>query len=219
MQIKVTYYLEVVSSWCYWAEPAWDDLKSRYEHVASFEWRIALMDASGFPKSRAQEDWFYRRSGVLMRSPVMLNGAWLEPGRPEYLAPNLLADAAKDFGVTDDRVRRALAEAAVRRGVKVGRWELAAPIAARAAGVETAKLLERAKAPDVEKRVRATTAEFHALQVTQRPTFVIEDEIGDRAVFSGLATVEPLAAAIDAMVRDCEGYATWKAHFGEPPAE
>ena len=28
--MKITYYLEVISSWCYWAEPAWADLKRRY---------------------------------------------------------------------------------------------------------------------------------------------------------------------------------------------
>jgi len=28
--VKVTYYLEVISSWCYWAEPAWAELKRRY---------------------------------------------------------------------------------------------------------------------------------------------------------------------------------------------
>lgn len=217
MQIKVIYYLEVVSSWCYWAEAAWDDLKARFGGVASFEWRIALMDETGMPVSRAQEDWFYRRSGVLMRSPFMLNGAWLEPGRKEYLPPNLLAEAAKDFGVTDDRVRRAVADAGLRQGLKIGQWPVSGPIAARAAGVEETVLVARAQTPEVEARVRATTAEFHALKVTQRPTFLIEDEIGDRAVFSGIATVEPLVAAIEAMRRDCEGYAAWKAHFGDPP--
>lgn len=217
MQIHVVYYLEVVSSWCHWAEPAWDELKRRYGSVAQFEWRIALMSADGFPKSREQEDWFYRRSGVLMRSPTMLNGGWLEPGRSEYLAPNLLAEAAKDFGVIDDRVRRALTEAAVLRGLKVGQWEVSAPIAAVAAGVEESTLLECARSEPVEQRVRKSTEEFHALQVTQRPTFVITDQIGDRAVLSGLATAAPLVGVMEAMLRDCEGYASWKAHFGEPP--
>ena len=26
----VTYYLEVISSWCYWVEPTWAELKARY---------------------------------------------------------------------------------------------------------------------------------------------------------------------------------------------
>ncbi|MCC6232661.1 MAG: disulfide bond formation protein DsbA, partial [Verrucomicrobiales bacterium] len=68
-------------------------------------------------------------------------------------------------------------------------------------------------------RLRASTAEFHALKVTQRPTFVIEDDIGDRAVFSGLVQIEPLAATLDAMVADCAAYASWRAHFGDPPAQ
>ncbi|MGE3309552.1 MAG: DsbA family protein [Limisphaerales bacterium] len=217
MQIRVIYYLEVISSWCHWAEPAWDELKSRFGHVASFEWRVALLGPDGMPASQAQEDWFYRRSGVLMRSPTMLNSGWFEPGRPEYLPPNLLAEAAKDFGVADDRVRRALSEAAVLRGLQVGRWEVAGPIAAHAADTNELALVQRARTPEMLARIRASTDEFHALKVTQRPTFVFEDEIGDRAVISGLATVEPLAAVMNAMLRDCEGYASWKAHFGEPP--
>ncbi len=57
-----------------------------------------------------------------------------------------------------------------------------------------------------------------ALQVSQRPTFVIESAIGDKAVFSGLAVAEPLIATIEAMSRDEAGYAAHKAHFGGPPA-
>src|SRR5437762_2550368 len=129
--MKVTYYLEVISSWCYWAEPAWAELKRRYAGKAAFGWKLALMDASGLPVSRPQCEWFYRRSGTIMR---------------------------------------------------------------------------------------ATTREFHALQVNQRPTFVVENSIGDRAVFSGLAVAAPLAAAIDAMLDDAAAYASHAAHFGSPPA-
>lgn len=219
MQLKVIYYLDVISSWCYWAEPMWADLKRRYAGVAEFEWRIALMDASGLPKSRAQEDWFYRRSGTIVRSPFMLNGAWLEPELKDYRAPNALAEAGKDFGFGDDRLRLALAEAAVREGRKVGRWEVAAEVAAGVTGVAAGTLTARAQSAEVEARMQASTGEFHALQVTQRPTFVVEDVIGDRAVFSGLVTAEPLVATLDAMLRDCAAYASWKAHFGDPPAE
>lgn len=218
MQVKIIYYLEVVSSWCYWAEPTWTELKRRYDGILDFEWRIALMDGGGFPMSRAQEDWFYRRSGTIVRSPFMLNGDWLEPGRQEYLAPNALAEAAKDLGVTDDRVRLALAEAAVRKGLKVGQWDVSAPVAAAAAGLDANTLLAKAKSPVIEQRLRDSTAEFHGLKVTQRPTFLLEDAIGDRAVFSGLIQIEPLVATIEAMRADCAAYASWKAHFGDPPS-
>jgi predicted DsbA family dithiol-disulfide isomerase len=218
MRITVTYFLDVISSWCFWAEPTWAELKRRYHGKVQFDWKIALMDPSGLPTSRAQEEWFYRRSGMIMRSPFMLSSAWYEPILPEYLAPNLVAEAAKDFGVTDDRVRLALSDAGLRGGQRFGEWEVAAEIGARAAGVEKDQLLEKARTPTIEQRARASTAEFRALQVSQRPTFVIDSEIGDRAIFSGFVRLEPLAATLDSMLEDVALYQAHAAHYGSPPA-
>jgi predicted DsbA family dithiol-disulfide isomerase len=217
--VKATYFLEVVSSWCHWAEPAWSELKSRFAGQVEFNWKIALMDASGLPTSRAQCEWFYRRSGLIVGSPYMLNSGWYEDGAKEYPAPNLVAEAARDFGVNDDRARLALAHAAVREGLKVGRWEVAAEVAARATGLDATALLANARTPEIEARARASTAEFHALQVTQRPTFVLESRIGDKAVFSGTWQAAPLIGAIDAMLADAAAYAAHAAHFGGPPPQ
>src|ERR1700682_4499673 len=176
------------------------------------------MDPTGLPATREQSEWFYRRSGTMMRSPFMLNSAWFEPGLKEYLAPNLVAEAGRDFGVTDGRIWTAIAHAALREGQQVGKWEVATAVGAKAGNLDRTKLLERARSPEVEARARASTAEFHALQVTQRPTFVIESEIGDRAIFSGIATLPPLAATVDAMLDDLAQYESHAAHFGAPPA-
>ena len=218
MPITVTDYLDVVSSWCFWSEPTWAELKRRYGSRVTFQWKIALMDPSGLPTSREQEQWFYRRSGMMMRSPFMLNTEWYDPNLAEWLAPNCVAEAAKDFGITDDRVRLALAHAALREGKEIGDWNVAADTA-EAGGIDTGKLLERAKSAEIEQRVRTSTAEFHALQVTQRPAFVIDTYIGDRAVFSGVIKLEPLTATIDSMLDDAAVYAAHKAHFGDPPAK
>jgi predicted DsbA family dithiol-disulfide isomerase len=217
MDMKITYYLEVVSSWCYWAEPAWTELKQRYGGQVDFQWKIALMPVEAYPVSKAQCDWFYRRSGSIMRSPFMLSSGWFEPELRAAVAPNYVAEAAKDFGVADDRARLALAHAAMREGRKVGRWEEAVAIAAKAGGLDATALRQRAESPEIAARCRATTAEFDALQVDQRPTFLLENKIGDRAVFSGLARPAPIAAAIDAMLDDAAGYASFAAHFGGPP--
>src|SRR6266566_2814700 len=179
MLITVTDYLDVISSWCFWSEPTWAELKKRYESRVQFQWKIALMDPSGLPASREQEQWFYRRSGMMMRSPFMLNTDWYDPSLPEWLAANCVAEAAKDFGFSDDRVRLALAQAALREGKKIADWEVSARIGAEAV--------------------------------------VIDTEVGDRAVFSGVVKFEPLAATIDSMLDDAAVYAAHKAHFGEPP--
>ena len=218
MNVNIIYYLDVVSSWCYWAEPAWAELKRRYANApVQFDWHISLLDKNGNSKSRAQCDWFYRRSGTITRSPFMLHSGWLDPVLPEYLPPNCVAEAAKDFGVTDDRVRLALMEAAMREGKKVADWSVSAKVAAEAGKLEESSLLAKARSSEIEKRVRASTAAFHALQATQRPTFVLESNIGDRAVFTGCWRAEPLIASIDSMLTDAAAYASWKAHLGDPP--
>jgi predicted DsbA family dithiol-disulfide isomerase len=217
---NVTYYLEVISSWCYWAEPAWLELKRRYAHSqVGFHWKIALMDESGLPASRAQLEWFYRRSGTIVRSPNVLNSGWLEAGVKEYLVPNLVTEAAKDLGVIDDRVRLAIAEAALRQGRKVHTWDASVEIAAKAADLDPVELKKRAQSPQIEERARKTTAEFHAFGVTQRPSFLIENGIGDRAVLSGTWNAAPLIAVIDAQLADEAAYQSWSAHMGNAPKE
>ncbi|MFN2474990.1 MAG: DsbA family protein [Chthoniobacterales bacterium] len=216
-RLTVTNYIDVVSSWCHWAAPAWQELQRCYAGCAKFQWKIALMDATGFPTSHAQLDWFYRRSAMMMRSPVVLNSAWHQVGWTEYLAPNAVAEAAREFGAQDERVWLALARAGLLEGRNTGDWDIAAEVGAQASGVETAKLLERARSPEIETRIRASTADFHAMQVNQRPTFVVDSTIGDRAVFSGFAKAEPISAAIDAMLEDLVAYDAHAARFGAPP--
>jgi predicted DsbA family dithiol-disulfide isomerase len=217
--MKITYYLEVLSSWCTWVEPTWDALKARYQDRVTFEWRIALMNPGDFPVSRAQCDWFYRRSGgTVMQSPFMLNSGWFEAARKgHYQAPNLVAEAGRDFGFHGDEIRRALAHAGVREGRKIGDLATAVAVAAQAGKINARKLRAAAESPAVRERVEASTRDFFAHQINQRPAFVLTDPIGDKAVFSGLVRLEPLAATIDAMLGDTAAYAAHAAHHGPAP--
>ena len=219
--MKITYYLEVLSSWCTWVEPVWAELKQRYAGRAEFQWKIALMNPSDFPVSRAQCDWFYRRSGgTVMHSPYMLNSGWFEAERQgRYETPNLVAEAAKDFGFTGDEIRLAIAHAALREGVKVGDLATAVKVAAKAGKIDGKKLRAAAESKTVKDRVATSTLEFFSHQINQRPAFILGDAIGDKAVFSGLVRIEPLAATIDAMLADTAAYAAHKTHHGVPPKE
>lgn len=218
--MKITYYIEILSSWCTWAEPTWSELKQRYAGRAEFHWKIALMNPQDFPLSREQCDWFYQRSGgTVMRSPFKLSSGWLEPERNgHYEAPNLVAEAGRDFGFNDDELRLALNFAALREGRKVGDIAEAVAIAAQAGKLDAAALRARAESAEIRARVDASTKEFFAHQINQRPSFILEDAIGDKAVFSGLVRLEPLVATIDAMLADTAAYAAHKAHFGPPPS-
>jgi predicted DsbA family dithiol-disulfide isomerase len=216
--VKLTCYLEVLSSWCYYAEPVWAELQERYAGRVEFVWQIALMNPADFPVSRAQCDWFYRRSGTITRQPRMLNSGWFDPAlKGDYRAANYVAEAGRDLGIHDDSLRLALSTAALEHGQKIGDLKVAVAVAARQLKLDARELKSAAQSKKVQKRVAASTAEFHAHQVNQRPTFIATDSIGDKAVFSGLVKIEPIAAALDAMLADCAGYQTFTAHHGQIP--
>jgi predicted DsbA family dithiol-disulfide isomerase len=217
--MKVTYFFVVFSSWCYWAEPAWAELKKRYAGRVQFEWKIALMNPEDFPASQSQCDWFYRRSGgTCMRSPFMLSSDWFEASRKgHYEAADLVAEAARDFGFNGDEIRLALGEAALREGQKLADLDLSVAVAAKAGKIDPAKLRTAAQSKEVRARVDASTAEFFSYQINQRPAFLLTSAIGDKAIFSGLARLEPLAATIEAMLGDAAAYAAHAAHYGPPP--
>jgi 2-hydroxychromene-2-carboxylate isomerase len=154
-----------------------------------------------------------------MGSPFMLSSGWVEPAREgDYRAPNFVAEAARDFGITDDRARLALSNAAMCDGRKVGDLTEAVAVVSAACGLDPAQLKIRAETDEVAARVQISTDEFHSLNVSQRPTFLLQDPIGDRAIFSGLVALAPLAATLEAMLADTKAYAAHAAHFGAPPS-
>jgi predicted DsbA family dithiol-disulfide isomerase len=218
--VSIIYYVEIYSSWCHWAEAAWSELKARYEGRVAFDWRIALMRAEDFPATSAQCDWFYKRSGTVVGSPYVLNSGWVQSERAAYRTPNYVAEAARDFlPVGDDRVRLALANAAMREGQGVHDLDTAVRIAVAAGGgkITAPKLKAAAKSPVVRARVDASTAEFFAHQLSQRPAFVLTNDIGDKVVLSGVWRLAPLAAALDGLLADAGAYVSYRAHHGTPP--
>lgn len=218
--VSIIYYVEIYSSWCHWAEAAWSELKARYEGRVAFDWRIALMRPEDFPATSGQCDWFYRRSGTVVGSPYALNSGWVQNDLAAYSTPNYVAEAAREFlPAGDDRVRLALANAAMREGKGIHVLDTALRIAVAASGgkVAASKLKAAAKSAAVRARVEASTSEFFAHRLSQRPAFVLTSDIGDKVVLSGVWRFQPLAAALDGLLADAAAYASYRAHHGAPP--
>jgi len=96
-------------------------------------------------------------------------------------------------------VQLALAKAGMIEGKPVGEKGVAVAVAA-------------------EATLRRWSAEFSALQVTQRPTFVLTNDIGDRYVLSGNFRYEPLEACSRALLADADGYKRFASHNDPLPA-
>ena len=211
--LKLAYYLDVLSSWCFYSEPNLRRLLDALGDRVEYEWRIALVDHPPHGYSRQQYDWFYRRSGSL--SGTHLNSAWRTGDYDSSLVPNAAAEAARELGFSDDRVRLALTRAGLVDGKPVLQRETCAAIVAEATGVSAEKILEFMDDPRIRERVECTTKEFAALGVDQRPAFVLRSPIGDTAIFSGVWVFDPLNATAQAMLSDADKYAHFEA--SNPP--
>jgi predicted DsbA family dithiol-disulfide isomerase len=215
--LKVTYYLDVLSSWCFWAEPAWADLRAEYGEDVEFDWAIAQLDLPAFPPTREACDWFYRRSGTVVGSPFMLSSRWMEGGG-DVSVPNRVAVAARHLGAAGDTVRLALARAALVHGRPMRILEEAVAVACEVYELDKEPLATAADSETVREEIRQSSERFASFQIDQRPSFVLEDEIGDRAILSGLISVEALQAVLEGMLSDVDAYRSYAAHFGAPPA-
>ena len=217
--LTVTLYVEVISSWCFHTEAAWDEVRLRFAGNATFDWRIALMEPAAYPATRAQADWFYRRSGTIVGAQWILNSGWLDSRAPDgFVVPNLVAEAARSLGAGDDHVRRAIADAALRLGQGVGNLDVAVAIAAEASGLNRDALRTASLDPQTRATLDASTRDFHAMGATQRPTWVVESEIGDRAMLSGTWRAAPVIAVVEATLADLRAYRSHAAHHGGVPS-
>ncbi|MDQ6780435.1 MAG: disulfide bond formation protein DsbA [Candidatus Eremiobacteraeota bacterium] len=216
--ISLIYCLDVLSSWCFYSEPNLRRLLDLHGKHLRYEWRIALVTdhpRGGF--SREQYDWFYRRSGSI--SGTRLNSGWRTADYASSVEPNLAAEAARELGFSDDRVRLAISRAALIEGKPVLERATLLQIVSAATGVEAAKIAEMMDAPQMRERIEKSCAEFEALGVTQRPAYVLRSDIEDSAIFSGVWLFEPLNATIQAMLSDAEKYAHFEANNAPMPGE
>jgi predicted DsbA family dithiol-disulfide isomerase len=205
--MKVTHYIDVLSSWCLIAEDHLARVRAAHGPALEYEWRIAwVRDGGPATYTREQLAWYYDRSahvGGMQFTP------WVENPASSTAPANLAAEAARALGVTDDRVRLALARAGLMDGKPLGRREVAIEIAAAAGGLDPRALDAKMNDPAIEQILRENAAGFAKLAphgIDQRPTFVLENAAGDRVILSGVWRYEPLAAAVSALIADEEAY-------------
>jgi predicted DsbA family dithiol-disulfide isomerase len=212
-RVHITYYLDVLSSWCLVAEDAVVRLREGFGDRIRLEWKIAaLRDQLGYRPD--QLAWYYRRTEAV--SGVRLNPVWLRSTADGTRWANFAAEAARARGVTDDRVRLAIARAAMIDGLHVGDREVAVDVAARASGLSAAEIDKGVDDPATAARIAASSAELAGFGVTMRPTFVLRNGISDATVLSGCWRHAVLAQNVSTLLDDETGYETFNAHNPAP---
>jgi predicted DsbA family dithiol-disulfide isomerase len=202
--MEITYFFDVCSCWCALADDALAIVRARYGDRVLVRWKVALIN-NGRPLDAGlkQELWYYDRCEAA--TGRRFNHRWIEgPGQSTYL-PNALIHAAQKLGKGEE-VHKALKSAGLERGEAILRRDLAITIASGASGLERLKLETALEDRETAAEISASTAKFESYRIDQRPAFVLRSTIGDTAILSGLYRIEPLAAALDAMIRDEDSY-------------
>lgn len=215
--VKLTYYVDTLSSWCLIAETALDRLRDEFGPQIELDWKVvALNEGAPFADSPEKFEWFYRRTKAV--TGTQLNAAWHTSMEDGSLYPNLAVEAARTLGSTGDRVRRALSRGALVEGKRVPEREVALDIAAQAGGIDRATLSKTMDDPRTLAAIMRATMEFRALPVSVIPCFVIENHVRDRAILSGLYEYETIASVVREMVRASERYREFMTANPEPAA-
>lgn len=197
--VDLIYYVDVLSSWCHVADRAVERIEEKYGPSVRLDWRIAqLFNYGPLPYTQKDLRWYYERTAKM--TGVRLNEAWHDSPDTTTKYVNAAAEAARELGVTDSRVRRGLSRAALIDGKRIGHRDGAIEETARLSGFSAERIADLMDSPQVTQRIMQTTQEFKDLALPQLPSFVMRNSSGDIAVFSGLYTFESLDSVIGEML-------------------
>lgn len=213
VKVKLTYFVDVLSSWCLIAEDALDRVRREFGDRLDYEWRIAALREE-LDYSREQLEFYYRRTNAV--TGTMLNSVWLDGKKDGPKWADLAAEAARGLGCTDDRVRLALARGAMRDGLHMSKRDVCVETAAKAGGLKAADLERAMDDPETAARIKESSDAFAAYNVPVRPTFVVSSSIGDVYVLSGCWRYELLAQAIRDAISDADIYAKFMSENKAP---
>jgi predicted DsbA family dithiol-disulfide isomerase len=214
--IKMTHYLYSLSSWSLVAEEAVAEVRAEFGNDLDYGWRIAVTDYGGKgPFKREQLEFFYARLAAATGRTMNL-GWWHEDY--DWLVPDRVISAARTHGATNDDVRLAIARAGLYEGRDITDKHAAIEIASRASGIDKATLLSAYDSPKSLLWLMECSEAFKASGVNLRPAFALENDLGDRAVLSGVWTAEPLRTAITALLTDEQSYYSFVANRQETQA-
>ena len=212
-RVKLTCFLDVLSSWCLVAEDALATVRAEFADRLDYEWRIAALSES-LDYTPEQLAFYYRRTHHV--SGTRLNPVWLESRADGSKWANLAAEAARSLGCTDDGVRLALARAAMLDGKRIAERDVALSVAAGAGGLDPAALDRAMNDPKTAQQIRASGDEFATYHVEMRPTFIVRNAISDASILSGCWRYDTVAAAIRAQLEDQDKYAAFMAQNPAP---
>lgn len=199
--MKTTVFWDVLSHWCLASVPAARALQG----LGEIEIAYALGgDGRALGYTTEMLAWYYQRGRLSYGRTFYAD--WCEGPETSTWYANAAAYVAGDILGDPIGVAEAIGKAALEERALLGRPDEAFAQAAAIAGVHVSEIASRAAQPAVAQHLALGNARLKSLGLDERPSFVIENANGDRAIFKGLWERDALVAAAEALLRDEDAY-------------
>jgi predicted DsbA family dithiol-disulfide isomerase len=208
--VKTTAFIDVLSHWCLAAWPAVEAAAQALGRE-NVEVVFAPVDGGldGVPPER--EAWFYRR-GTLAYD-MRLRSDWYEHVGTTTVFANMAVAAAVALGADAFATAAATMRAAMVEGRLLGRRDVALDTVAELTGLSPAELERVVDSASIARSMREGNERLRACGCVERPSFLVENAIGDRVAMQGVWQTQPLLAALAALRADEDAYR----RAGAPP--
>ena len=195
-------FIEVLSHWCLAAMPAarvLADLTPNFEIVYA-----PSKDGGPVGYTNEQMRWFYRRGAMAYGRE--LRADWCEGPQTGTWFANAVGYVGAQATGEPIRVAHAVMSAALEQGLRLGRADECFAFMGRYLGQPASEISRRVNDPSVKQALDEGNRRMAALGLDEKPSFVIESDIGDRVVLKGLWQKELVAAAGLAVLHDERAY-------------
>ncbi|MEO7040103.1 MAG: hypothetical protein ABI186_08765 [Candidatus Elarobacter sp.] len=210
--MMVTAFVDVLSHWCLAASPALVALRDTLADDVRLEVLFAPVgDGAPVGFSNEAEAWFYRR-GTLAYG-TKLNAAWCENEQATTWHANAAVAAAVAAGAEPIALAALTSRAAMVRGRLLGREDEAMRVVADLSDVAPDALQAAMRAEPVVAALHAANVRLAAIGCTERPSWELVNDNGDRAVLQGVWQVEAILPLVHALLADESAYE----RAGSPP--
>lgn len=197
-----TVFVDVLSHWCLAAMPgirALADLTPNLEIVFA-----PLSDGGPNGNTLEQERWYYKRGAIAYGREMRAD--WCESPQTRTWFANAIAYVGSEISGDPLRATHAVMSAAMEQGYLLGRADACYEMMGKHLGKSASEIARRVMDPAVDQALRDGNRRLAALSADERPTFYLENEIGDKVLLKGMWHKELVAAAGLALLHDQRAY-------------
>jgi predicted DsbA family dithiol-disulfide isomerase len=201
--VKATFFIDVLSHWCL---AAWPAVEAAAKAIGreNIDLAFAPIETGLDDVTPEREAWFYRR-GTLAYD-MRLRSDWYEQPGTTTVYANAAVAAAIALGADAFATAPATMRAAMVDGRLLGRRDVAIATVAELTHLSSPELEKVVDSASIAESMREGNDRLRACGCTERPSFLLENAIGDRIVMQGVWQTQPLLAALVSLRHDEDAY-------------